>query len=69
MQDHGGAADPRAPADAPGAHPPTRLEPGRARPAKVGRVIDQVRDKLGPEAIVEGHAFAAPPRKSESGED
>ena len=31
--------------------------------------IDQVRDKLGADAIVKGHAFAGPPREPGSAED
>ena len=51
------------------ADPPNLLEPERARHAKVERAIDQVRDKLGREAIVKGHAFAGPARETGPTED
>jgi hypothetical protein len=35
----------------------------------VERAIDQVRDKLGPEAIVKGHAFTCPRGKPRTAED
>jgi len=51
------------------ADPPNLLEPERARHAQVERAIDQLRDKLGRDAIVKGHAFAGPPRKPGSAEE
>ena len=51
------------------ADPPNLLEPERARRASVERAMDQVRDKLGPEAIVKGRGFAAPRSKARTGEE
>ena len=50
-------------ADGVEADPPSLLEPERAHHAKVEQAIDRVRDKLGPAAIVKGHAFGGPAGK------
>ncbi len=56
-------------ADGAEADPPNLLDPERAHHARVEQAIDQVRDKLGPEAIVKGHAFTGPRNKADSAED
>jgi DNA polymerase-4 len=56
-------------ADGAEADPPNLLEPERAHHARVERAIDQVRDKMGPEAIVKGHAFTGPRNKAGTAED
>ena len=56
-------------ADGAEADPPNLLDPERAHHARVEQAIDQVRDKLGPEAIVKGHAFTGPRGKAGSAED
>ena len=56
-------------ADGAEADPPNLLDPERAHHARVEQAIDQVRDKLGPEAIVRGHAFTGPRGKPGSAED
>jgi DNA polymerase-4 len=56
-------------ADGAEADPPNLLEPERAHHARVEQAIDQVRDKLGPEAIVKGHAFTGPRGTADAAED
>ena len=56
-------------ADGAQADPPDLLDPERARQLTVERAIERVRDKLGPDAIVRGHAVDPPREKAGPSEE